>query len=385
MNMAQFFFYYAEANIVCIAIMGILLLNSRIHGTRQEKEIWYERTLIVHILYFMSDIGWAAVLSGTLPDTPFLVVLFNFLNYILLSLLAYEWFMYMAASVRLEYRNSPSFRWLCMLPVALSTAGIVIAYLLTPQFWNSETRQLTGWYYPMMILVPMIYLTAAFVISMIRARKADSREKAHLFRLIGIYPLGIAVFGLVQTYMMDAPLFCFGCTLMMLHFYIQNLQQTVSLDPLTQLNNRGQINRYMQQVRFRDHVKTYALMLDIDNFKHINDIYGHAEGDKALILVADTLKQTADRTKAPVFIGRYGGDEFALFLQCGEKDISPEQLIEAVRAGLREQQEMNKLPYKLNISTGCDILRGSEDRLEACLARADKKLYEYKRAAKVGR
>ena len=85
----DYFFFYAEANIVCIVILAILLINDRLHSTQQEKQIWFNRTVAAHMLYFFSDIFWAAVLSGQLPRYRGFVVLFNLTNYVVLNLLAY--------------------------------------------------------------------------------------------------------------------------------------------------------------------------------------------------------------------------------------------------------------------------------------------------------
>jgi diguanylate cyclase (GGDEF)-like protein len=253
-------------------------------------------------------------------------------------------------------------------------------YIVAPQALINENNELGSWYYPMIIAVPVFYLLAAFVFSMINAGKAQSKDKKRLFRLIGIYPLGLIVFGLIQTCAFNAPLFCFGCAIMLLFFYIQNMQTLVSVDSLTRLNNRGQIDRFMEQTRFKENVTVSAMMMDIDHFKQINDTWGHAEGDKALILVSDTLKQAAERMESQVFIGRYGGDEFIVFIQSTSAGEGPVQMAEAIRAKLREKQAENKLPYELNVSIGWDVLQEKNDSLEACLARADQKLYEIKRA-----
>ena len=381
-----YFFYYAESNIICVIILGILLIHNRKHSTRQEKQIWYDRTIIAHILYFLTDIGWAAVIGGELPRTRLIVILLNFLNYLFLGLMAYSWFIYMASSVRLPFMKDRRKQLLCLFPLLVSVLIIVVAFAANPYAWVTEDAELNPWYYPMMVAAPAFYLISAFVFSMIRARKAEFKEDAQLFRLIGIYPLAILGFGLFQTYVLSgAPLFCFGCAIMMLYFYIQNVQALVSVDALTRLNNRGQINRYMSRARYQDHITSYAVMMDVNNFKHINDTYGHAEGDRALILVSEVLKQALGKTKSAVFLGRYGGDEFTLFLQCGEGDVLPDQFIESVRSALKERQQKEQLPYELSISVGYDSLRDRNDTLAATLVRADNKLYEYKRAAKIGR
>ena len=60
----DYFFFYTESNIVCMVILAIMLFNDKKHSTRREKQIWFNRTIVAHILYFVSDIGWAAVLSS---------------------------------------------------------------------------------------------------------------------------------------------------------------------------------------------------------------------------------------------------------------------------------------------------------------------------------
>ena len=378
-------FFYAEASIVCILILGILLLHSRKYSSRQEKQIWFDRAVIAFMLYFAADIFWAAILGGALPRTRFGVVLCNGLNYFLLGLLSYTWFMYMAASVHLESRNRPMVRYLCLLPLVLSCLLLAMLYAADPLFWVSESLEVSSWYFPLFLAAPLLYLLAATSISMSRAAKSQFGDEAFLFRLIGIFPLGVLLFGLIQTFSLNAPMFCFGCTIMMLYFYIQNLQTLISVDALTRLNNRGQINRYLQQNRYRENVTTYAVMIDVDSFKQINDTYGHAEGDRALILVSEVLKRGMGQLKPAVFLGRYGGDKFVLFFQCAEGDPSPDEMIAQLRASLKEKQQENQLPYPLRISAGYDALRNRNDTLEACMVRADRKLYENKRAAKVGR
>ena len=376
----DYFFFYMESNIVCIVVLAILLINDKLHSSQQENQIWFNRTLIAHILYFTSDIFWAAELSGQLPPSRLLVGLFNLLNYILLSLLAYEWFMYMAVSEDMPLRKSRRQRILWLLPMFVSVTVMIIAYLVAPTFWISESGELNSWYYPLMIAAPIIYLLSAFIFSVINSRKTESRDKKRLFLLIGIYPLGVLSFGLIQTFMLEGPLFCFGCTIMMTFFYIHSMQALISVDSLTRLNNRGQINRYMEQLRFRENIQLYVMMIDIDRFKEINDTCGHAEGDRALILVAEALRKVCGRVNCPIFLGRYGGDEFTVFIQNPEDGDLPEQVAEIIRSAIAEKQQENHLLYNLQVSIGFDALQGRNDTVEACLVRADEKLYEDKRS-----
>ena len=381
----DYFFFYTEANIVCILILLILLVNDRLHNTRQEKQIRFNWTVVAHIGYFISDIGWAAVLSGNLPRTRLLVGLFNFTNLVMMHLLAFEWFLYMAASENMDFRKSRRRRNLCRTPMIVSVLVMVVAYVIAPEFWISKDGELNSLYYLMLILMPVLYMIAAFVISLRNARKTRSRENKKLYLLIGIYPLAVVVSGLIQTIFLDAPLFCFGCTIMLLFFYIENMQTLVSVDSLTRLNNRGQINRYMDQIVYRDSVRNTAMMIDIDRFKEINDTYGHGEGDRALVLMAQALRESVEGIDAPVFIGRYGGDEFTVFVQHAEGDGLPEEIISRIRALLETKQQQHKLPYDLMISVGYEDLKDKNDSMDACVIRADEKLYEDKKNRNIKR
>lgn len=319
------------------------------------------------------------MLNGVLPNVRVLVILFNLANYVLMSVMAYEWFLFMAASERMPFRKSRRKRTLCLLPLLVSTLAMVIAYVSAPYFWISESGELNRWYYPMLIAAPSLYLFISFAFSAVNARKAEYREEKTLYWLIGIFPLGIMAFGLIQVVSLNVPTFCFGCTVMLVFFYIQNMQALISVDALTQLNNRGQINRYMERLHPRANTRVYILMIDIDHFKQINDAYGHAEGDRALVLVSEALKQTSERFKGSVFLGRYGGDEFTVILQSPEEAENPEQAARVIRAALSEKQRINRLPYALNVSIGYDELRDRSDTMQACMIRADEKLYAEKR------
>lgn len=381
----DYFIFYTEANLVCIVILLMLLINDRLYSTQQEKQICFYRAVVAFIMYFISDVFWAAVISGQLPRTRTLVVLFNLTNYVLLSLAAYEWFMFMAASEKMNFRQDRSMRTLIMLPMVISIVAMGIAYIAAPTYWISESGELNGLYYPMMIAAPAFYLVTAFVISMVNASRAESKEEKKLYRLIGIFPVGVMGFGLLQVVSLNAPMFCFGCTIMLLFFYIQNMQTLISVDALTRLNNRGQIDRFMEQARYRENDKVFVMMIDIDQFKQINDTYGHAEGDRALILVSEALKQTCDHINASVFLGRYGGDEFTIVIQNPDENEYPDMMASAIRSTLYEKQRENQLPYDLEVSIGYDALKGGGDTLQACMVRADEKLYAEKNNKNVSR
>ncbi|RZU53828.1 diguanylate cyclase (GGDEF)-like protein [Krasilnikovia cinnamomea] len=117
-----------------------------------------------------------------------------------------------------------------------------------------------------------------------------------------------------------------------------------------------------------------AAMLDIDNFKKINDTYGHGVGD-------DVIREVAHRIAAALresdILGRYGGEEFAVVLpDCADIDIAP---LERIRSAVAAEPVLTRDgPVTVTISIGLAALNVHDDGLDQLLARADHALYEAK-------
>ncbi|MCF6331568.1 MAG: GGDEF domain-containing protein [Sulfurimonas sp.] len=94
---------------------------------------------------------------------------------------------------------------------------------------------------------------------------------------------------------------------------IQALEEKSSIDSLTKIYNRGSLDTYLTDLcsSATANYETYMLILDIDNFKKINDSFGHIAGDKILIYISNILKKTL-RDGDKIF--RFGGDEFIVIL-----------------------------------------------------------------------
>lgn len=375
----DYFVFYTEASAICIIILLMILITDRIYNTKQEKHIWFERAIVSFILYFISDACWAALLSDQFPKIRFFVVLFNFSNYVFLSLMAYGTFRFIAATEKMPFRKSLAKRILVFLPVFINILFIVIAYIQNPLYWINENNELNDLYLVLLILVPSCYLLAGFFLSIRYAVKAESKEERRQFLFIGIVPLSVGAFGMLQVVALNAPTFCFGCTLMWLWLYIQNMHSLISVDDLTHLNNRGQINRYMEQIHYDEEERVYVMMLDIDRFKSINDTYGHFEGDRALVIASETLKEVCDSVKCSAFLGRYGGDEFTIIVRAEEDQEGPDQITAMIRRLVAKKQQEYELQYDLKFSIGYDELRDKDDSITDCMKRADEKLYIDKR------
>ncbi len=162
---------------------------------------------------------------------------------------------------------------------------------------------------------------------------------------------------------------------------LKRLSDEVSTDQLTQVaNRRGLLTSFeVERARqARDGSVLSVALLDIDNFKRLNDELGHGAGDQALkslaALVARTLRPTD-------LVARYGGEEFVLLLPATPVDEAQQvlnRLQRALTGGLFMHEERQVF---VTFSAGVTAYRASE-ALEAALERADQALYQAKRSGK---
>lgn len=165
-----------------------------------------------------------------------------------------------------------------------------------------------------------------------------------------------------------------------------DLEQSVNLaakDGLTGLFNRRYFDIHLKQMiekANKESIKLYLLMCDIDNFKHVNDTYGHQAGDKVLTIVSRILKNTLRVTD---LIARFGGEEFTILLT--DIDISKAiETAERVRVKIEYMDfhiEDQIEPLKKTISIGVTEYK-KEESIGSFIKRADKAMYEAKTTGK---
>lgn len=385
--MSDYFIYYTESSIICLIIFGIMLINNKRNMDRQEKQVKYDHALIAFMLYFISDAFWAAAVANIIPPIASIYAFLNFTNCVLMAAVTYTWLRYIQAVESVPGRNTPFQRIIYLLPFVLTVSGMTIAYFINPSLLVDENMMTTPLYSLFQVGVPIIYIVMILFFSLRKAREeiVPYERVNHLY--VAFFPLLVVAGGLLQvTLLPGVPIFCYSCTILMLIFYIRSMENRISIDALTGLSNRGHLIRYMSDddnLR-HDELTTYVMMLDIDNFKVINDAHGHASGDFSLKLISDAIRNAVAVRQSDAFVARYGGDEFTIIAYIndpGELDV----LAEDINRQLEQSCEENNLPFALSVSYGYDALLPGENSFQACTDRADRELYKNKEQKKVGR
>ncbi|WP_455757595.1 diguanylate cyclase [Sulfurimonas sp.] len=157
---------------------------------------------------------------------------------------------------------------------------------------------------------------------------------------------------------------------------IEDLEFIGSYDDMTKIYNRRKFFELATEMFNESRENLYAVIIDIDKFKLINDTYGHSVGDEVIKLVTKTIKEYI--SKKAVF-GRIGGEEFSLVCRANSKDDVLKK-IESIRKIIEKLEVITDkgLVVKCTISEGVSRADENTDTLDILLREADSALYEAK-------
>lgn len=157
--------------------------------------------------------------------------------------------------------------------------------------------------------------------------------------------------------------------------YWKQSDKKINTDALTGCSSRAAMQNLLERLEHEKKSDIGVIYLDLNNFKYVNDTYGHDVGDKILCIFSDTLVEVFGRTG---YVGRMGGDEFiVILLNTPEEKIA--YLCEEVCRRLDEKSKELAFDYQISTSYGLAIRRrGSEESLDDIVTKADERMYCYK-------
>lgn len=157
----------------------------------------------------------------------------------------------------------------------------------------------------------------------------------------------------------------------------KELKQKIEIDPILHVYNRNAgVERINKYIKSHPESRDYALfVIDIDDFKNINDTYGHLYGDTVIAMVAKILNKVTDKD---AIVGRYGGDEFFVFLKSNRIEENAENIINSVcKINVADDKTIT---CSIGVAHG-KIFEEVPD-YKALFSKADKALYSTKKNGK---
>ena len=227
-----------------------------------------------------------------------------------------------------------------------------------------------------MSVVILVYLLLVSVIALSQYRKEVLIDRKKELLTIAFFAVPPFLGGVAQTVFYGFSLVWPCAVVSSLMILLNRESQVISQDSLTGLNNRRNMERHLRTYEEGQNRPVTLIMLDVNDFKHINDQYGHYSGDMALIQTANILRSTFNGTSA--FLARYGGDEFVIVMPEG-KESTAEEITQKIRNNFDVFNRSKQFPFLLTVSAGYAIsTEKADNRIANLLREADEKMYQDK-------
>lgn len=372
-------FLYAEINIVGVILL-LLLLNNM--NRRDFKDIPVDQRIfngimVLNIMIFLFDTGMWLVDGNQLQVMRAVNYVVTTLYYMLNPIICFLWLIYTDFKIYESKSGLLKRVWLYAIPAAVSVL-ISLVSPFTGWFFviDGENNYIRGPLFLVMVFLSFSYLAFSCVISLYDVYKNGWEENKSVNIHLVAFPIGIIAASVIQIMFFGISIIWVCCMLACVSIYINIQNGEISTDHLTGLYNRRRLDRYLQRRTKikREGYLMFAIMLDLDEFKSINDNYGHIAGDNALIQTAELLRQACKDSDD--FIARMGGDEFIIVGERAEL-MEIEQLIDKIHLHVADYNQRRVSNYTLLLSMGYSVF-GEDDTVESFLSAADKEMYRKK-------
>lgn len=229
-------------------------------------------------------------------------------------------------------------------------------------------------------LVVAFYLAFVGLSSFIKLFMRKYFSQRALFISIVCYSLlpligTIVEFGVKNATGNRYPFILASIALSTLIIYLQLLQNQVQTDYLTDIPNRAMLMRYIESKMNHENYNLYVFILDINDFKLINDAFGHLEGDRVLKILSNNLKQFSRETGN--FVARYAGDEFVIVADTKKNSI--DEINELIHQYIKiANDDINDERYELSVAVGYVKYDDNIQTIKDFINLADKEMYKDK-------
>ncbi len=369
---------YAEVYLVCMLVVGILLFWSVRRGGGSELERWLTRTLTGFFLNFSSNFGFTVfrILFAGSPVLYPCLLLLKTCYHVSLCLSVFCFCGYAGMVLEKDLLRNSRLRNLLILLSGLP----VLAALVNPFTGHLFVIGENGEYSRKILfqgeMACLVTASCLVSVDLLAARRREGDpERRSLLLLSASFPACLLAAWALSFSGESVPVIGVSIMVELLCLYMGTVHQQISLDKLTQVNNRHNLMGFLRY-RVKNHGEDlWLLMMDVDHFKQINDTYGHLMGDRALVRVAQCLKRACTPCRTRPYIARFGGDEFIIVLEGSEEEV------DGLKSGIDRELSLpdpglGEIPLRMSIGAA----RYQEEMTpKELLEAADRMLYETKK------
>lgn len=370
------FTYYLN-NTACIIIMLLIL---RLHLKSLDKTITarvFTFLIVSVILYFIFDLCCGLFENDVWHKGQMLSTIFNLGFFFSSYLIGYFAFMYSECEINNTWMFNNKKLYLSFIPTLI----LIVLTFLTLKFRfffyiDINGEYIKGPYYFLVLLFVYGYLLLIGIKNFILYFNKKYYLKKEILLSLSSFVIFPLIFGIIQAFHTGISIICLGTTISLVQVFISMQNKRITIDSLTKLNNRDKLMQHLDsKINNVINNDIYFVMIDIDNLKHINDTFGHVEGDRAIKTIADILKQSCGHYTC--MLARYAGDEFSIVFEGSLESV--EKLKNDIYTNLKVYQELTNGKYNLEVSLGYSRYdRFKMKNIVELIASADDELYKDK-------
>ena len=382
MNILSVYFIF---NVFLLIMSGYIFVKTSRDLMKQREYTIFKTFVIAFMTYVVINSIWTMQEYDIiqLPKGVFTVICFLSLSSVLFNCLCF----YKFTMIYYGYSNKmkPLYEFFGVLPFLVTDLLALISIWTGWVFSVSDDINIIrGPIYHAFTACAGVYfgiILVCSIVSMFKTNSPQARKNCLTLFLLVIFLVSWIIIDDIFDGLTIIPIAIFGVIMVV----FTTFQQTgINTDALTQMNNRRKAMEYLtsQLENVSGSSPIYLFIIDINSFKQINDNYGHVEGDNALIIVADAIKEVVSSYHG--FGARYGGDEFIIAIKAQNYIFDSYEVIKNIDTIVKTKCFFYKKPYEINLSYGCTLCNDSTLTIEMYIKEADKLLYESKNRQKEG-
>lgn len=337
----------------------------------------FKLLLLVFCLFMIDDSLWELAISQTISISYQARSLLNAIGLACQPVLCYVWYLFSEVRLKHEIISRSWFIPVTAAPMIVSVILIFTSLKTGLIFYSDPVAEYHGPLYDLVMGFDFIYLILVTIHAISKSVHTKSRvAKKSYFTMITFVLFPFAA-GIIDSFIPNTPAMAPSILSALLLFFVNVQEMQIYSDALTGLNNRRRSDQVLEEFieKAGPACGFYIFMIDVNQFKNINDRFGHIEGDRALQKIASSLTQVTG--KYAVFLSLWGGDEFMII--GSESAIGPaEDFAELLRQQVRTDAEKQGLPYELSISFGYTLCTSSSASPADLTDGADSMLYQEK-------
>jgi len=365
-----------EADLIALFLILIMMFYGKIQERNWRELSIFNKLLIVTAFLCITDmLSWifeGAQFRGAYEILHASTFLYN-CSLVCIGLL---WLIYSDNEVSVGKKWYRQRLILYMIPTAcvilINAINIKTGWIF---YYDSNNVYHRGELYFLHVTFAVLYLFFAASLVFFFAGKNDKAGARKAYSLLG-FIVAPAVTIMIQALCYGLSLIPFGITTSLLIIFVQQIIGMITKDHLTGLDNHRAFEKKLSEcIQNRpDEGELFVMMIDANDFKAINDTFGHDVGDEALAHIASALRRAGTHQD---YLARLGGDEFAIIGVRRERHE-----IEELNINISEEMKVENigLPYMLSVSVGYEVYDYKmHTNGNVLFQKADAKMYENKR------